>query len=377
LKVCEKLEKIEQALNLSVHRNGSTVDSDDCERTFGFSYCTIDLDKDNQILSWDQADEFIAFRAFVKEKILLQSDQFIEFANDATKLEESTLRPVLQEVLSELASKAFSDFPNKEIIIDRFEYDNAKIEDPKGRLHIFHGLTDLSCIIVPKQIPVCGFENKITNKSLIFKRTIVEDVNAEGKKAMAQIATQILGAVVKLHQSNIAVPAYSQIGTNGWQYFMVRRIVEESGGNKFVATIPISMGEVSSNGKEIIKKPVNDKSYDLIAHMITMMFDNARFLIKKKRNQSALTIPFHTLKFDEQRDEGEGDRDDNYKGKNIKSSSALPAPPHNQRSIHKSNNNNHNRSKETSHATDKKDKTNVINILPLTVSSLRYHNSLY
>ncbi len=71
-------------------------------------------------------------------------------------------------------------------------------------------------LAVPQHSPVCGFENKISKKSLILKRTKVDDVNADGKKATSQTASEILGAVNHFHTlNNMSVSLYTQIGTNG------------------------------------------------------------------------------------------------------------------------------------------------------------------
>jgi hypothetical protein len=317
----------------------------------------------------------------VKTTIIQKLDTLIDYANSADKLEDSSLRPVLMGLLSDLVPHAFSSIPNCEVIVDRFEYNDARIKNSKGRLIVFNGITDLSCMAVPQHIPVCGFENKISKKSLILKRAKVDDVNADGKKAMSQTASQILGAVNHFHALNMSVPIYTQIGTNGWQYLLVRRVIRSGSRCKFVASVPVSIGMDSEEGK-IIGKPQNDHSYELVSHMISLMFDNARFLVMKLLQESTLAIPLQMLKIDEQNDEDDNDdNDEGSFGKKTSNMDMLPPPPsNNNQSSHGQSSSSQQSGNVKKSTGTKENRLPVLEINPnwlsLTASSLRYHNSI-
>jgi hypothetical protein len=140
---------------------------------------------------------------------------------------------------------------------------------------------------------------------------------------MSQIASQILGAITHLESLNVPAPVYTQIGTNGWQYLLVRRNCVRGRPN-FVGSIPVSLGEKEKSSGQIVAKSHNDPSYDLVAHMITLMFDNSRLLIKSILNASlALPLDLLTIHEDKREFDDADKEDDHALGNHPK---ALPAP---------------------------------------------------
>lgn len=315
------MEKIVKLMDPIVERRqGSSVKTDDFVNTFRFTSHSVNVIKDVTLYSWNHP-QFNYFKGLVKMHLLANIDTFIAYANSSDKLEDSSLKPILHTILDALLPVAFSSYSslNVEVIIERFTYNNAKIKNFKGNLQVFNGETDLSCMLIPNQIPICGFENQVPKKSMTMKRstTRVEEMNNLGKKACSQIASQILGAITHLHTLNIPVPIYTQMGTNGWQYVLVRRMVTAGKQCKFVSSVPVSLGiAMEVRGVvSVVKKPFNDPCYDIVAHMIALMFDNARYLVVKVVDGATLSIPINLLKIDEHSsDDEEEEEDDDEEG---------------------------------------------------------------
>jgi hypothetical protein len=288
------------------YRTGSSVQPDDFTETFAFVYKSLDITKDCDLLSNWANGEFEAFKEAVKEQIFRRLPTLIAFANAKDELGVSSIQPELKGLLDEIIPLAFARIAQCEVEVGNFEYNDARIKTVTGRIISFHGKSDLSCLVQQYGgMPICGFENKISKKSLILKSRL----NAEGKLAMSQTASQILGAVRCYHSMSVSVPAFTQIGTNGWQFLFVRRAVRSGTRNQFVASIPVALGvETVVDGTAcVVAKGRDDSSFDLVAHMLGLMFDNARFLVTKLACEAKLTASLEKLKFDERYDDDDDD----------------------------------------------------------------------
>jgi hypothetical protein len=308
-----------------IYRTGSKVQSEDYSETFAFDCTQLDISRDNALLSGWRPAEFDSFKQAVKVEIIKRLPALIQFANEKDELEVSSLQPVLKGLLEVIIPLAFGHIPNCMVEVGRFDYSDARIKTTKGKLFSFNGTTDLSCLVQPSNVPVCGFENKISKKTLILKKQAIEVANADGRKAVSQTACQILGSLSCFHNLNCTVPAFTQIGTNGWQYLLVRRAVKLGTRKQFVTSTPVSLGvETPVEGGKfcVVPKDVDDISLDIVAHMIGLMVDNGRFLAMKLLRESALTVPIERLIFDERYEDDDVDNDEESIG-----GSTLPLPP--------------------------------------------------
>jgi hypothetical protein len=369
--VLTRLKKIESAVVPKViYHTGSSVKSDDFQNIFNFNISSFDVGNKQGVYSWN-TEEFNSFKSIVKAAIISKVDKFISYANSPDKHEISALRPVLNEMLRELVQIAFDSFPDIDVVVEAYSYCDGRIKGKKGQLVVYNGETDLSCVAKPHDIPVCGFENKISKQSLVCKRIKVDDINAFGKKAMCQTATQILGAVNRFHMQHMSVPIYSLIGTNGWQYTLVRRIlIDKVSGPGFFATVPVSIGTFS--GGSIVAKPRDDPSYEIVAYLISLMFDNARYLLKRLKETSAIEIPLHALRLDNESFDDEDDENDDHLSSFDDLPSTEDAPSHYSKP---SSTQQRGSSKDYSEACKRTALGEInTNILPVTASALRYHS---
>jgi hypothetical protein len=372
------------------YRTGSSVQSDDFTETFDFIYKSLDITNDCDLLSNWANGEFEAFKEAVKEQIFRRLPTLIAFANAKDELEVSSIQPELKGLLDEIIPLAFARIAHCEVEVGKFEYNDARIKTVKGRTISFHGKSDLSCLVQQYGgMPICGFENKISKKSLILKKPGAEDANAEGRKAMSQTASQILGAVRGFHGMSVSVPAFTQIGTNGWQFLFVRRAVMSGTGEQFVASIPVALGvETVVNGNACVAaKGRDDSSFDLVAHMIGLMFDNARFLVMKLACESSLTVSAEKMKFDERYDDDDDDEDDDEEAFGGCSSGGTSESSANSRSSSSSTSSSgrtHNRKASKSNGSASNTSRSALTeinpnypyLIP-TASALRYHNSFF
>ena len=83
--------------------------SKDFSDTFRFTIACIDVKKDSKTYAWE-TPQFNAFKNIVKEKIIGIVKKVMSFANSPTCMEDSTLRPVMDQLLYELADITLTPF---------------------------------------------------------------------------------------------------------------------------------------------------------------------------------------------------------------------------------------------------------------------------
>ena len=299
-----KLASIEEAVGTKkIPKRGSDVTVADYNHTFQFTQAQYEYAP--KLLCWNPK-HMKQFENKAKEILLSKYvDEFISFANDPKRKEVKDIQPLLTELFSDLLPVAFPTRDFKQLKIGRIEYVDAQIIDANSQnIIIYNGFTDLSIVYQPLELSLGGSETKISKKNVV-ERNNPRNLNASGKKAVAQTGSQILGAVQKLKKFIVDVDPFSMIATNGWQWIFVQRKLGKDGSFFYYHLPAISFGEfsvleknavnqdddeednddeetepkkgVASQKRKVLKKPESDHCYGEICHLLALMFDNTEF----------------------------------------------------------------------------------------------------
>lgn len=287
-----------------VCRASSSIDTADFEETFSFGVMRMIPDREKMLLSHWKRGSFQKFKEIVKRSLCSRMPKLLETANNPALLEAGMLHSILKEFLEELIPPAFEDVAETLLSVGPFRFQDGKIDTVQGKSLLtvsFYGITDLSCIVLPFLAPVCGCDTKVGTANLTKLGKAAVLLSDDGKRAMSQTGSQILGAAAKFSEIGVGCPVFSQIATNGWQFLLVKRFVKNDGCTRFIGYVPVSLAqEIQVNGQnKFVQKDLGDASFDAVTHMVAIMFDTARFLAHKLAEEGTMTSNCSYLPVDE------------------------------------------------------------------------------
>jgi hypothetical protein len=287
-------------------KRGSGAIAADYNDAFNMAGWDIDKEKERTLLSDWTLDQFLTFRDQIKVIVQSKVDEIMEVHSNRG-FEVRKLQSILKEIMISVNQLTLSDFEQIHLVSNK-SYVNARICGTK-KDYEFSGECDITTV-QGTSLAVNGIEVKNTGKHFI---TPVEGMlSAEAKMACAQCASQILAHANTL-STRFVVPSFMQIATNGWEWILViRQLI----GVRYVYCHfnPIAICDFNEESKLLTPKNIDNVCFDQVSHMIALMQDTTRFLLKRIESVSITaglaSITLDSDYFNNNQDSG-GDRDDN------------------------------------------------------------------
>lgn len=234
----------------------------------------------NLLGGWTQ-EQFIAVRNQIKVLLQRRLSEIIGVYT-TREFEVSKLQPILKVLMNEINELTLGEFRDIQLV-SNLPYTRARISGTK-KDYEFSGECDITTV-QGTSVALGGIEAKNTAEHLLTPTE--RSLSSDAKKACAQCASQML-AHAEVLSEYVEVSSFMQIVTNGWEWILVIRKLH-AGEYIYRHFDPIAICNFNVAEKTLTAKDFDNECFDAVSHLIALMQDNCRYLLKMIETASLTT----------------------------------------------------------------------------------------